>query len=256
MGTGALLIFASIAVAAALFAAGGMIYGNQPVPAIWLYFSATVLSLSAICIYWQHTVLLKIANPPFSTAIETAMLGTNRDAAFVGAIFTPSMVCPIPVALYMRIVNLQPFSVDIDQLTIEVEATKGKWYLPASWIEGERIPDEIPLVVLRHPPSDSLPITLLGHRLTSRLESGPIQPRETVRGWILFDMPLAYDSIPQPATFRITLKDTAGDSLKTIIPEVESKDAIGPDRGIQWSGRIDLTGYRIGHIIDSRSGAK
>jgi hypothetical protein len=116
-----LLIAAFAAVATALFVAGGMIYGNRPVVGIWLYFSATVLSVAGVCVFWQQKVIHRIDNPPYSIGVEAGILGISRDSAIFGFICGEKLICPVSVALNLRITNLQSVQADIVDLRIEVE---------------------------------------------------------------------------------------------------------------------------------------
>src|ERR1700722_21040919 len=81
-----LLIAAFGAAAAALFAAAGMFYSDRPVVGIWLYFSAAVLSMASVCVFWQQKVIHRIDNPPFSAGIIADIVGIRRDNAMFGAV--------------------------------------------------------------------------------------------------------------------------------------------------------------------------
>ncbi|MGP8174798.1 MAG: hypothetical protein ACLP7O_09655 [Terracidiphilus sp.] len=232
-----------------IFTAAGMIYSVHKITSIWLYFTGAVICFAAICLHWQQVVRTEEENPPFSVAFETSYIGTTRDSGLFGAITSPRVFCPVPVAVYVRIVNLQRFPADIDQLKIELQVTKGKWLFPASWIEALPIPDYAPLVS-PGPRSQGLKVDLHGTRLLPRLESGAIQPRQTIRGWLLLDMPPEYDSAPKPLTYRISLRDTAGNKFTTISPDPNTAANVGPERGLIISDGIDLSGYSVHHIID------
>jgi hypothetical protein len=74
-----------------------------------------------------------------------------------------------------------------------------------------------------------------------------LEPRQTVKGWILLDMPSAYNQAVQPPVLRVTIRDAAGQELTTVIPTAGNGD------NVNWSsfnvgGRIDLTGYSLFHL--------
>jgi len=246
------VIYALPIVATILFVICGLVYAAHKQAAIWLLFlPGTVALLVALCLFWQKAVTFEIENPPFSITVESGLTGKTRDSVVLFCEYYKNMLSPIPVALFIRIVNLQSIQADISQLQIEVELTKEKWIFPASWIEGEYIPDYMPLASLASPPSQSVRLYLVGSSLRTILESRPIQPHETVRGWVLLDMPSTYDSAVQPLVFRITVKDTAGHKFIKIHPTDEKIDEnVLPERGFRWESPLDLSGYSIHHLTD------
>jgi hypothetical protein len=246
-----ILLYALPILGGLLLAAAGMIYTTQKIISIWMFFAATVMFGLAICLYWQQVVIADAENPPFSIVVESGLTGKTRDSAVLFCEYNPKMLSPIPVALFIRIVNLQPIPVDISELKIELELTKPKWIYPGSWIEGKYIPDYMPLASLVSPPSKSVRLFLVGPSLQTLLESRAIQPHETVRGWVLIDMPSAYDSAVQPLVFRITVNDTAGHKFIKIHPTDEKiEENVLPERGFKWESPLDLSGYSVHHLID------
>ena len=154
-------------------------------------------------------------NPAFAVAVETSYAGNSRDASQIFFTYTQRWISPAPIALFIRIVNLQQVPTNIRLLKVEILSTKHKWF-PDSWLEPTHIPDDVALIWVSPLPTPARRLTLIGPRLIPILELRPIQPSETVTGWVLFDVPLEYDSAPQPPVFRITVRDTAGHKLSVI----------------------------------------
>lgn len=244
------LIYALPIIAGLLLTVAGMLYEMHKVGSIWIVFAALVVISLAVCLYWQEQVVAEIENPPFAVSIETAIVGQTRDSVFLFCEYNQDKITPVAAALYLRIVNLQSVPADISELRIEVELTKEKWIFPATWVEGKYIPDYMQLVTLRNPPSDSLRLDFLGPRLKPRLEEKPLQSHETVRGWVALDMPPAYNEAVQPRLFRITVKDTAGHKFVALDPASGSDENIGPERGVKWNGKIDLSKHTVKHLAD------
>jgi hypothetical protein len=270
-------IYALDAVATILLFLAGLFYEHHKVPSIWLFFSAVMcFALSAILhwqgklaakrrasawicfsvivvlvllatLYWQHRAILQATNAPFSVHIIASLTGAQRDSALFGAVYAGNQVCPVPVALYLEIGNLQSVKTDIVELKVDVRAKKSHWFLPVSWVRGEPVSDAVPLAIPRIPPSESARVTLIGPRLLPFFESHSLEPRQIAKGWILLDMPSAYNNADQPMVLRITVKDAAGEKLAATIP------AAGNGENVNWSevdigGQIDLTGYSLFHL--------
>jgi hypothetical protein len=163
--------------------------------------------------------------------------------------YNGNLISPIPFAIYLRIVNLQPVPSYISQLTVEIEASPKKWIFPATWLKGRFIPPSMPLV-WGNPSRSALRINLIGEQLMPILENAPLQAHQTVRGWVLLDVPASYDSAPHPCVFRISIADTARNALSTIRTGPYAEDNIGPERGIVTHGPVDVRSYTVTHYAD------
>jgi hypothetical protein len=241
-------VFALPLIAAIFGIVAGMIYGSQKILAIWMLFATVVLVMLAICLYWQSSVKGEAEHPPFSIAVETAVRGTKRDAGLFSVAYNNNLLCPVSAVLYLRIVNLQAIPADITQLTVETESSKSRWIFPASWVKGTNIPDSMPLFSVGDPQSKSLRMELIGDRIQPILSTSPIQPNQTARGWLLVDMPPAYDSSPEPELLRITVRDSAGHSFSVVTSGPSGDENILHERGFKPAGKYDLTGYSISHL--------
>jgi hypothetical protein len=189
-------------------------------------------------------------NPAFAVAVETSYVGNSRDAGQIFFAYNQRWISPAPIALFIRIVNLQQVPTNIRLLKVEILSIKHKW-LPDSWLEPTHVPDDVALIWVSPLPTPARRLALIGPRLTSILELRPIQPNETVAGWVLFDAPLEYDSAPQPPVFRITVRDTAGHKLSVIASGPTGDNIAAPTRGFDITTDIvDVNGLQVKHFSD------
>src|SRR6266700_3513248 len=137
-------------------------------------------------------------NPPFKADIDFSFVSTHRDATQIGAIPYSHLITPVPVLLKVRLANRQSVPATISNFSIDIELRKGSWILPSKWMRTKPIPELMPLVWRNPPPTPGMTLTLDGERLESRLSKGALAPNETIRGWVLLDVPPEYESVPQP----------------------------------------------------------
>jgi hypothetical protein len=244
------LVYVLPVAAAIALAVAGMIYSTQKILSIWMVFGAVVISALAGCLYWQQLEIAEANNPPFAVAIETSLVGRQRDCTQVFCEYNQKFLSPIPISLFMRLVNLQDVPSDISQLKIEVELKKRHWIFPSAWLRTRKVPEYMPLVWVNSPPTPSMSLSLVGGYLEPILESGPLQPHRTLRGWVLLDVSEKFDSAAFPPTFRISVKDTAGHKLTVLDSGPTGEENVFPERGFQTKSPIDIRGFQIRHLAD------
>jgi hypothetical protein len=124
------------------------------------------------------------------------------------------------------------------------------WFLPASWITGVFVPDGMQLVMPAADPTKSTKVQLLGNHLVSYIQQNYFEPNKPVWGWVLIDMPPAYDKTTHPRTFRISVKDAAGNQYSTTLTDSDFGSAVTRSANFEILGnepRVDLTGYSVSH---------
>jgi hypothetical protein len=186
-------------------------------------------------------------NPPFSVAIETAWIGKTRDATQIFCEYNQKYMSPVPIALFIRVVNNQDIPSNISQLKIEVEFERRRW-LPNTWLKTVPISEYMPLIWLNPPPTPARRLSLIGPLLHPILGGRALSPHETVRGWVLLDVPPAYDSAISPTLFRISVKDTAGRSIASLDSGATGEENVFPDRGWGVTDDIDISRFSVKHL--------
>lgn len=184
----------------------------------------------------------------FGVAIETAIVGETRDSVFVHAEYNERWLTPVPVMLFVRIVNVQDIPATISQLRVEIQSdAEGNVWLPTT-----RITEYMRLLSIGNAPQNAQRLYLIGDLLQPILEAGPIEPHATVRGWVLFDVPQAYDKASRPLTYRITVGDTAGRQVVAIDRGPTGQENVFPSRGLRNAPneRVDVRRYTLKHLSD------
>jgi len=194
---------------------------------------------------------------PFLLSIETAWQGATRDSTQIVATYRGGRgdtITPVPIALFLRIVNRQSIPARIDTLRIQVAHAKRRWLSGFQWMDTKELPDILPLYWVNSFPDECRPMQLIGPRLTRVLEKGPIPPNETVEGWLLLDVPESYDSALTPRTYRLTVKDTQNNSSTQI-----TQGPVGGEGNVQQNMRgfnvqgdkhVSLRSFTVKHFAD------
>ncbi len=167
--------------------------------------------------------LISPRNAPFSAVIEVAISSeSNNDSPFVGR-FGGNQVTPIPVVMFLRIVNLQNIPSTISELDLQV-GLDHMWWGGRHWLNLSLLPSDMPLLYVDSKSNLCSTVTLGGLQLASALGTGVVDAHATIRGWALFDAPAEFALAPRPLRYRILIKDTAGRSLSTVITRVQTND--------------------------------
>ncbi len=238
--------------AAILFVVFGVLYSSHKQSSLWfLFFPGLVLSAVAVTFLWQSYLTAAIEHPPFAISVDTWIMGENRDATTFAAEYSHGQFTLVPVCLFVRIVNLQDVPATINELETSIRLSiKPSRILPNHWLELTPIPIFASLVsVNTASPQLSSHISFIGTRLDAALQSRPLNPHETLSGWLLFDAPRQYNSAPHPSAFRFSIEDTAGQSV-VVMDDLERKQNIGPAHGFALTGTVDLTNYSFSHLAD------
>lgn len=156
------------------------------------------------------------SNAPFTAAVEAAIASNNNNSPLVGR-YGGNLITPIPIAMYLRIVNLQGIPSTISDLDLQVSLGRHLWG-SRRWLDVSLLPSDMPLLYLD--PTSNLCSTVTplgGPPLASTLGTNPIGAHATIQGWTFFDAPAAFGSAPRPLVYRILIKDTAGRSSNIVI---------------------------------------
>jgi hypothetical protein len=194
---------------------------------------------------------------PFLLSIETAWQGATRDSTQIVATFRSGLgdsVTPVPIALFVRIVNRQSIPSTVDTLRVQVAVGKQSWFGGFKWIDTKELPDYLPLYWVNKFPNECKPMQLVGPRLKEVLEKGPIPPHGTVEGWLLLDVPQSYNSAPSPRTYRLRAKDTENHSAVFVTqgPIAGGANVQQNLRGFHVEGdkNVSLGSFTVRHFAD------
>jgi hypothetical protein len=243
------LVYVLPILAAIFLAVAGMLYTTQKTASIWLVFGGVIISALAACLYWQQAVTAEAENPPFAVAIESAIIGSKRDKTFIGCEYNLKYLSPVPLALFVRVVNSQSIPSTISRFKVQIGLKNRLWIFPR-WLDTVEVPDDLPLIWVSQPPSLSRRLELTGGHLMPLLRDKPLQPHETRQGWLLLDALSEFDSAPRPLAFRISIQDTTGQSL-TNINSGPTGENILPEHFIHvGAADVDLTEFTTHHLAD------
>jgi len=215
--------------------------------------AALAFALTGTAFLWLATLFVIGYKPdnPFDATIIGIWSGQTRDSTQIYAQYN-NFITHVPVLLNVRVVNLQQVPATISKLGVEIEVKKRPWIFPSKWVRGVDIPDAMPLVWVNPPPEEPMGMELIGERLDAIFRKRPLQPHETVSGWILLDFPAEYDDAPHPFVFRISLKDTAKQGAEIIDSGPIGKDInVTSSYGLNFTTPVNLEGYRITHWADN-----
>lgn len=245
------VIYALPIIATILFVIFGRLYtAPHKQAAIWLlFFPGTLALLIALCLFWQKSVTFEIENPPFAVAIETALVGADRGTQ-VFAEYNTTYLASVEFILLIRLRNLQSVPTTISDLTVDVELEKARWIFPPRWLHTTSIPEQMRLVWVNPPPNPSFTMALDGPRLETILKNASLQPNQTVRGFVLLDVPKQYVSATHPPIFRLLVKDTAGKKVVVVDPGSQGGN-LSPGIGIKTLEEVDISKHTVVHLADS-----
>jgi hypothetical protein len=211
---------AALAILAAL-AIGILLYYHIQSWACWLTFSTCVFVAFAFCCFWQdkiwkaaaekeqinkaNAIAPAVPKANFAIKVQTVLRTDSRQKTNGFWLIYNSKYgltrSPAQIALYLQVVNLQSVPSMIEVLNIEADARKQNWQkLLQFTIRGNLV------VFALNDLSKAPKIDFEQGDLLSLLSKRPLQPHETVRGWVLCEIPVDLS----PSEYRFYLRDTAG----------------------------------------------
>lgn len=196
----------------------------------------------------QQYVLIPM-RAPFSIGIETAFVAETRDASGFAGEFGGHFASPIPVMLFLQIVNLQDLPSTVSDFRVQAESGSNWWGLRKRWLDMPHLPDGMPLLLMNRPPLLPQRVEMVGPLLNPILESRPLQPHEGVTGWIFLDAPAEYDYAHRPLKFRIIVTDSVGRSI-SVFPQVHDLGNMVPQRGLRIEPPVEIPNLVIRHFFD------
>jgi len=214
--------------------------------------AGTVFLWIAVVAVWRYAEPEQ--PPPFAIKIETLWQGVGRDNTQVFCEYNGRFLSPVPIVMFLSIVNRQDIPVNVSQMRIEVQLRKGGWFLPSTWLETVAVSEYMPLVWVNDSPNPSVRMTLLGPRLETEVVQKLIQPHQTVEGWILLDVPAKFKDASSPHVYRISIKDTEGHAFTVLDQgpqETGNLHTIGTIRGFTFGNAVDISKLQIRHLGDS-----
>ncbi len=119
-------------------------------------------------------------------------------------------ISPIDIAQSIVITNRKQASAMISVLSMEVESND--WIVWKRWAPLSKIPAHLGPIFWMYDPLSQTNVKLLTFDsfLEDQISNKQFVPGQSVKGWMFYEAPSAYDSFPRPLRFRIVIEDTAG----------------------------------------------
>jgi hypothetical protein len=219
---------------------------------ILVIFGAAFMLLLAGSLFGVHAVAnyLRIGSPSPAQSIHgsilTAMLADTRDDSGFHAIYGSNLATPIAIALYVRLANSSDISTQIVSLSVEVLDNK----YTSDQIHAKSIPPEMRVFgEIEGKPGyvDELQFKPSIFELLRQ----PLAGRSHLEGWILLDVPAAYDSLTKPCRYALILRNAIGGEYLVDLGAPEAEDNIEYSRKqITVVSRIPRPDWKIVHYSD------
>lgn len=176
---------------------------------------------------------------PFAMFVASSLIALGKDASSSLYIVCNTMygrtVSPVKMAVYVGLMNRQPFATIIKSYKAEARDPKGKW---VTFTTIDTISSE---VWMGYPIGASVNKSKFFDRLVA--DGHIVKQDESVIGWMLFDYPAGWDA---PGDVRITVTDISGvsSSVKVLNNSPMNEGGQGSDF---WDdgARLDLLRLRF-----------
>lgn len=166
---------------------------------------------------------------PFFVEIEASVVherkGFTASRVFIGYRSSyGDTLSPVDVSMFIKLVNLQQVPSMIERLRVEMKLDDSEW------IKLVNIPLRGSTVFWAGPEGFKKvrkidPTNSLDYLLADR----PVQPHETIRGWVYLDMPTDYFAGEGTRIqYRVTARDSAGATLVYVTPTSVSTARVAP----------------------------
>lgn len=186
--------------------------------------------------------------PPFSVEIETALASDTGNDSAILAEYGGHLATPVPLVLFMRIVNLQAVPSTISDLKVQVELKSTWWGLRRKWFDTSLLPGDMPLLEVDST-GQFRNLELVGVHLETVLRAHPLAPHNTIRGWALFDAPSEFGIALRPLVYRIMVRDTAGRSVTTILTVPKNSGDIFRSHKLLVGPPMELKNMTVRHFF-------
>jgi hypothetical protein len=208
---------------------GVLMYKQRETAVIWSTYLALIFTLLVPFLSWQKSVQAKRA---FFVASQTTILRHTRDINGAGLwMVSGGVASPISVAMRIRYTSFAPAAVMIDSFSAETKDSNGKW------VKLNRIDGRDGQVFFATNLAQASPVDMGEGAFDRLLKDRNIQSNETVRGWILFEIPEGV-ILPEGdvgGDWKFTTKDIFGNRHTESIIQLHEADRAG-DRPIQEAG--------------------
>jgi hypothetical protein len=150
--------------------------------------AAIGFALAGTAFLWICTIFVVRYKPenPFDEDIIGIWSGQSRDNTQFFCEYN-NFLTPVPVLLFIRVGNRQSIPATISNFTVEVELKKRPWIFPNKWLTAVSIPEQMTPIWVNPPPEPPRRLQFEGGRLEAIFRSRPLQPHETVSGWVLLE---------------------------------------------------------------------
>ncbi|MDT4955362.1 MAG: hypothetical protein QOJ02_3500 [Acidobacteriota bacterium] len=252
-----ILAYILAALATLLIALSGFLYTHPSLrrQAIAVFFTSWLLYGGAICLLLMQKVRKEEAEAKPASQVEQSKLASSPepfDVTIVTQLFHPARdmdglywltsetrktVSPVHIALIIRIVNNQPVRSMIESYSVEFLNND-------EWVELVHMNPRVGRLISPNSRGEALlELNIMEEGLDYRLANRVIQPRETVRGWALFEIPPGYTVI-SPEPYRIHIRDTAGNELTKVV-RTQTGSEFTQEAAIRSIGHADISGYAL-----------
>jgi hypothetical protein len=192
-------------------------------------------------------------NPPFAVSIESVMKSNTRDGTPFFAEHGENFLCPVPLIIFIRIVNLQDIPSEISELKVQIELMPTWWGLHKNWLDIALLPGDMPMYAIQK--AVKAPFVTMAssvkfgeYPIESSLKASPLGPHKTLRGWMAFDVPAKFDSLGNSLNYRVTIRDATGNSLIAIPPHALEEENLFRWKKIIFGPKTPVDNLKIMHF--------
>jgi len=224
---------------------------------LFLFLTFTIATLGIVWVYVstfakqsnQKEQQSEKQGAAFALGAERVLMSRSEDTAagFWIAYKGPygDVICPANLAVFLRVVNLQQVPSMIEAFAVELPDPNHRW-VKLSRMDARRWAVYWALELRR-----ARRVDVANSCFDAFVGDRSLQPRETVRGWALFELPKGVEFV-LPLVLRIAIRDTLGMTTAEVVPvmkPVEHDDVLS--RGFRLIGpEVNLSRHRQRHLRD------
>lgn len=255
---------------------GILLYYHKQTATVWVTFATILFAVLVVCLYWQNSIWKdqKPQSTPFSVQVRSALVSDSGPLTLY-MVGYPSMfgqtASPVFYLAFIQITNLQDIASTISEFSVSASKNpEGPWEIlqpiPIASVRlfslGTRTPSPKNILFKHETYRLATPMTTEDMKYAALLNATPalgpklakpIQPHDSISGWVALDPPTHKGLTPGQIYFRVSLRDTANKSDNYVVPLPTKKDSsIDINNGsIQVTGVVsDISQFKVRYYSD------
>ncbi len=258
---------------------GILLYYHKQTASVWVTFATILITALGFCLYWQDSIWKnqRPQSTPFSVQVRSALVSDSGPLTLYMVVYPSRFgqtASPVFYLAFIQITNLQDIASTISEFSVSAsKSSDGPWEnlepIPLSSVRlfslGARTPTPKNVVFKHETYRLATPMTKDDMKHAALLNANPalgpklakpIQPHNSISGWVAFDPPTHKGLTPGQVYFRVSLRDTANKSDNYIVLLPTKKDSsIDIDNGsIQVTGLVaDISQFKVRYYSDPLS---